>query len=83
MKPPRWVTDSTPRRCPYIPQMGDEVVYLRQGHECYFEAVKRMKLYKIDLKKQPWHKRKLRVSKKSKVKYPDFSSIFNKTHENK
>ncbi|XP_033635345.1 bromodomain and WD repeat-containing protein 3-like [Asterias rubens] len=67
MKPPRWVTDSTPRRCPYIPQMGDEVVYLRQGHECYFEAVKRMKLYKIDLKKQPWHKRKLRDQELVKV----------------
>ena len=62
MKPPHWITDSIPRRCPYIPQMGDEVVYLRQGHECYYEPVKRMKLYKIELKKQPWYKRKLRVS---------------------
>ncbi|XP_022081938.1 PH-interacting protein-like isoform X2 [Acanthaster planci] len=67
MKPPRWITDSTPRRCPYIPQMGDEVVYLRQGHECYYEAVKRLNLYKIDLKKQPWYNRKLREQELVKV----------------
>ncbi|XP_038078010.1 bromodomain and WD repeat-containing protein 3-like isoform X2 [Patiria miniata] len=67
MKPPCWITDSSPRRCPYIPQMGDEVVYLRQGHECYFEAVKRLKLYKIELKKQPWYKRKLREQELVKV----------------
>lgn len=30
--PSAWITDTVPRRCPYIPQMGDEVGVLhRQG----------------------------------------------------
>ena len=38
--------------------MGDEVIYLRQGHELYVEAVLRDEVYKIDAQRGlPWHKR--------------------------
>ncbi|XP_048458714.1 bromodomain and WD repeat-containing protein 3-like isoform X1 [Rhincodon typus] len=58
--PPKWITDTVPRRSPYVPQMGDEVVYFRQGHEAYVEAVKKAKIYTISLRKQPWHKLEIR-----------------------
>lgn len=33
--PSAWITDIVPRRCPYIPQMGDEVHTARsRNHEC-------------------------------------------------
>eukprot|EP00057_Strongylocentrotus_purpuratus_P011327 XP_011665801.1 PREDICTED: PH-interacting protein [Strongylocentrotus purpuratus] len=56
LKPPLWITDTTPRRCPYVPQMGDEVMYFRQGHEAYIAAVKKRKVYHIEPKKQHWTK---------------------------
>ena len=38
--------------------MGDELIYLRQGHELYVEAVLRDEVYKIDAQRGlPWHKR--------------------------
>uniref|UniRef100_A0A3Q3VLF8 PH-interacting protein n=1 Tax=Mola mola TaxID=94237 RepID=A0A3Q3VLF8_MOLML len=61
--PSAWITDTVPRRCPYIPQMGDEVYYFRQGHEAYVEMAKQKKIYSINPKKQPWHKMELRVRK--------------------
>lgn len=57
MRPPEWITTVIPRKAPFVPQMGDEVVYFRQGHEQYLHAVERKKVYKVDLdKNQPWHK---------------------------
>ena len=63
-RPPDWLTDTVPRKTPYFPQMGDEILYLRQGHELYVKAVERHKSYPIDPNKnQPWHKNPhLRVS---------------------
>eukprot|EP00058_Branchiostoma_floridae_P013593 XP_002599081.1 hypothetical protein BRAFLDRAFT_281464 [Branchiostoma floridae] len=58
--PPKWITDMKPRRSPYVPQVGDEVVYFRQGHELYVDAVRRHKVYEINPRKQPWHKIELR-----------------------
>ena len=56
-RPPDWLTDTVPRKTPYFPQMGDEVIYFRQGHELYVRAVERDKAYPIDHKRnQPWHK---------------------------
>ena len=63
-RPPDWLTDVIPRKQPYFPQMGDELMYFRQGHELYVKAVERRQAYPIDIsKKQPWHKNpSLRVS---------------------
>uniref|UniRef100_A0A672I566 Bromodomain and WD repeat domain containing 1 n=1 Tax=Salarias fasciatus TaxID=181472 RepID=A0A672I566_SALFA len=59
-RPSPWITDVIPRKSPFVPQMGDEVIYFRQGHEAYVEAVTRSELYPINLEKQPWKKMDLR-----------------------
>ncbi|XP_034779487.2 bromodomain and WD repeat-containing protein 3-like [Acipenser ruthenus] len=59
-RPSAWITDVIPRKSPFVPQMGDEVIYFRQGHESYVEAVRRNNLYDINLDKQPWKKLELR-----------------------
>ncbi|XP_029026546.1 bromodomain and WD repeat-containing protein 3 isoform X2 [Betta splendens] len=59
-RPSIWITDVFPRKTPFVPQMGDEVIYFRQGHEAYVEAVSRSELYPINLEKQPWKKMELR-----------------------
>uniref|UniRef100_A0A8C9ZUY5 Bromodomain and WD repeat domain containing 1 n=1 Tax=Sander lucioperca TaxID=283035 RepID=A0A8C9ZUY5_SANLU len=59
-RPSPWITDVIPRKSPFVPQMGDEVIYFRQGHEAYVEAVSRNELYPINLDKQPWKKMELR-----------------------
>lgn len=38
-----------------------QVIYFRQGHEAYVDAVSRSELYPINLDKQPWKKMELRV----------------------
>lgn len=70
-RPPEWLTDVIPRKTPYVPQMGDEVMYFRQGHELYLQAVHRKRVYDINPQKnQPWHKiPHLRVSRMSALFY--------------
>ncbi|XP_078068075.1 bromodomain and WD repeat-containing protein 3 isoform X4 [Mustelus asterias] len=65
--PPTWIRDTIPRRSPFVPQMGDEVVYFRQGHEAYVKAVKKAKVYSVNLQKQPWIKLELREQEIVKV----------------
>ncbi|CAI9561270.1 unnamed protein product [Staurois parvus] len=65
--PSAWITDTVPRRCPFVPQMGDEVYYFRQGHEAYVEMAKKNKIYRINAKKQPWHKMELREQELMKI----------------
>ncbi|XP_073482941.1 PH-interacting protein isoform X2 [Aquarana catesbeiana] len=65
--PSVWITDTVPRRCPFVPQMGDEVYYFRQGHEAYVEMAKKNKIYRINAKKQPWHKMELREQELMKI----------------
>uniref|UniRef100_A0A4W3HK84 Bromodomain and WD repeat-containing protein 1 n=1 Tax=Callorhinchus milii TaxID=7868 RepID=A0A4W3HK84_CALMI len=65
--PPAWIRDAVPRRSPFVPQMGDEAVYFRQGHEAYIKAVKKAKIYSVHLQKQPWNKMELREQEFVKV----------------
>ncbi|XP_069866377.1 PH-interacting protein isoform X1 [Dipodomys merriami] len=65
--PSAWITDTLPRRCPFVPQMGDEVYYFRQGHEAYVEMARKNKIYSINPKKQPWHKMELREQELMKI----------------
>uniref|UniRef100_A0A803SNZ4 Pleckstrin homology domain interacting protein n=1 Tax=Anolis carolinensis TaxID=28377 RepID=A0A803SNZ4_ANOCA len=65
--PSVWITDPFPRRCPFVPQMGDEVYYFRQGHEAYVSMAKKNKIYSINPKKQPWHKMELREQELMKI----------------
>ena len=53
-KPPEWLTSTRPRKSPYVPQMGDEVVYFRQGHQLYVAAVQEANMYELDKSTLPW-----------------------------
>lgn len=53
-RPPEWLTSTKPKKTPYVPQIGDEVVYFRQGHELYVHAVRDNKLYEVEEKYLPW-----------------------------
>ncbi|KAL0973282.1 hypothetical protein UPYG_G00201390 [Umbra pygmaea] len=66
-RPSTWITDVIPRKSPFVPQMGDEVIYFRQGHEAYVDAVSRNNLYPINMDKQPWRKMDLRDQEFVKV----------------
>ncbi|XP_071819234.1 PH-interacting protein-like isoform X2 [Apostichopus japonicus] len=63
----RWITDTNPRRSPYVPQMGDEIMYFWQGHKAYVEAVKRHNVYHIDGRKFPWNHLDLKTEELMKV----------------
>ncbi|XP_053773178.1 bromodomain and WD repeat-containing protein 1 isoform X3 [Desmodus rotundus] len=65
--PPVWITDTTLRRSPFVPQMGDEVIYFRQGHEAYIEAVRRNNIYELNRNKEPWRKMDLRDQELVKI----------------
>lgn len=55
-RPPEWLTETTPKRAPYFPQMGDQLMYFMQGHMLYVEAVMNRKLYTVDRRSLPWMK---------------------------
>ncbi|EDL03696.1 bromodomain and WD repeat domain containing 1, isoform CRA_c, partial [Mus musculus] len=65
--PPVWITDTTLRKSPFVPQMGDEVMYFRQGHEAYIEAVRRNNIYELNPHKEPWRKMDLRDQELVKI----------------
>ena len=68
-RPPEWLTGTKPKKSPYVPQIGDEVVYFRQGHHLYIEAVKNNGTYEIDEASLPWvnSKRQIEVQEICKV----------------
>lgn len=49
-----WLTSVFPRKSPYQPQIGDECVYFRVGHERYFDAVEEKQVYKLHPRDKPW-----------------------------
>lgn len=55
-KPLEWLSATMARKAPYYPQMGDEVVYFRQGHQLYINAVQSKQLYEVNIKDIPWKK---------------------------
>lgn len=57
-RPPEWLTSTKPKKSPYMPQVNDEVVYFRQGHELYVNEVKLKNEYEIEEKSLPWIKHK-------------------------
>lgn len=66
-RPPEWLSEVVPRKAPYYPQMGDEVVYFRQGHERYLEAVREKNVYKLNNNCEPWIQLDLREHEIVKV----------------
>ncbi|XP_036673426.3 bromodomain and WD repeat-containing protein 3 [Drosophila suzukii] len=59
-RPAEWLSEVIPRKAPYYPQMGDEVVYFRQGHAKYLDAVRLKKVYKLTHSSEPWNFHTLR-----------------------
>ncbi|CAB3373121.1 Hypothetical predicted protein [Cloeon dipterum] len=59
-KPSEWLNETMPRKTPYFPQIGDEVVYFRQGHQMYLNAVRAKKIYDPGARCEPWLKMTLR-----------------------
>ncbi|CAL8132280.1 unnamed protein product [Orchesella dallaii] len=35
-----WLTETEMKRSPYLPQVGDDLIYLREGHKAYVDKVK-------------------------------------------
>ncbi|KAG8136513.1 hypothetical protein E2320_005088 [Naja naja] len=66
-QPPDWITNIRLRRSPFVPQMGDEVIYFRQGHEAYIEAVRKNNIYELNPQKEPWRKMVLRDQELVKI----------------
>lgn len=66
-RPPEWLTSTKPKKSPYVPQMGDEVVYFRQGHELYVNAVKNSKAYELDETSLPWNTHEIDVQEYCRV----------------
>ena len=63
-RPPEWLIGTIPRKAPYVPQIGDKVMYFRQGHEAYLRTVERRQIYDLGHSFHlPWVKNaNLRVS---------------------
>ena len=38
--PSAWLAESIPKKSPYFPQMGDEVMYFKQGHKGYIGTIR-------------------------------------------
>nr|CAB3226310.1 bromodomain and WD repeat-containing protein 3 [Phallusia mammillata] len=45
--PPKWIQQEVPRPSPYLPQIGDEVMYIREGHQLYVKVVSEKKIWNI------------------------------------
>ncbi|XP_028583028.2 bromodomain and WD repeat-containing protein 1 isoform X4 [Podarcis muralis] len=67
VQPPDWITDVRLRRSPFVPQMGDEAIYFRQGHEAYLEAVRKSNICELNPQKEPWRKMVLREQELVKI----------------
>ena len=52
--PSSWLAEYIPKKSPYFPQMGDEVMYLKQGHVGYINLVKHRSCYKLNMREQQW-----------------------------
>lgn len=66
-RPTEWLTEVIPRKAPYYPQMGDEIVYFRQGHQFYMDAVKKKKVYELGPRCEPWSKMTIKAMEYVKV----------------
>eukprot|EP00039_Didymoeca_costata_P024071 m.9173 g.9173 ORF g.9173 m.9173 type:complete len:1871 (+) comp4018_c0_seq1:196-5808(+) len=54
--PSDWISYDRPVATPYIPQLHDEVYYMREGHEEYVKAVTQGDLHELSVKSLPFQK---------------------------
>jgi len=50
--PSDWLAQYIPNKSPYFPQMGDEVMYIKQGHVGYINLVKTRNSYRLNMREQ-------------------------------
>ncbi|XP_045122866.1 bromodomain and WD repeat-containing protein 3-like isoform X2 [Portunus trituberculatus] len=74
-RPPEWLTETFPKKAPYFPQMGDELIYFMQGHMLYVEAVMNRKLYTVDKRNLPW------TRTTNKLRHQEFVKIIGVKYE--
>ncbi|XP_023331466.1 bromodomain and WD repeat-containing protein 3 isoform X10 [Eurytemora carolleeae] len=55
--PSDWLAQYVPNKSPYFPQMGDEVMYIKQGHIGYINLVKNRNSYRLNMREQQWLQR--------------------------
>ncbi|KAI5754684.1 hypothetical protein M8J77_010648 [Diaphorina citri] len=54
-KPSDWLAEVVPKKAPYYPQMGDEVMFFKQGYQKYVDAVRSKGIYELSrLRSSPW-----------------------------
>ncbi|KAK9511582.1 hypothetical protein O3M35_000212 [Rhynocoris fuscipes] len=54
-RPSEWLSEVIPKKFPYYPQMGDEVMFFTQGYEQYLRAVCEKKVYEVAKSQfRPW-----------------------------
>uniref|UniRef100_A0A8D8RXJ3 Bromodomain and WD repeat-containing protein 3 n=1 Tax=Cacopsylla melanoneura TaxID=428564 RepID=A0A8D8RXJ3_9HEMI len=54
-KPSEWLAEVVPKKAPYYPQMGDEVMFFKQGYAKYVDAVRAKGIYELSrLRSAPW-----------------------------
>ena len=56
--PSQWLSETLPKKSPYFPQIGDVLMYFRDGHERYLNLVKERNAYKINQRDEQWMKKK-------------------------
>ncbi|XP_065906501.1 bromodomain and WD repeat-containing protein 3-like isoform X2 [Dysidea avara] len=72
--PTGWLKQMTPKTTPYLPQVGDLVVYCRQGHELYLQEIKQKRLHhRLKGQKLPWQKFSLEAHELCQVKNVHFT----------
>ncbi|ODM99229.1 PH-interacting protein [Orchesella cincta] len=49
-RPSEWLGEVFPKRSPYFPQLGDDLVYYREGHEAYVNKVEKENVYAVPKK---------------------------------
>ena len=52
-----WFTGVEPKKTPYFPQIGDEVVYFRSGHQHYIDKVREQHMYPTNPSLKPYKAR--------------------------
>lgn len=60
-RPSEWLSQVIPKKSPYSPQMGDEVMFFKEGYQKYLEAVNSKKVYDAGPRCEPYEKYNLQV----------------------
>ncbi|CAB0011603.1 unnamed protein product, partial [Nesidiocoris tenuis] len=67
-KPSEWLSEVIPKKFPYYPQMGDEVMFFAQGYELYLKAVMNKRVYVLSsTQRTPWGKLQLKEPELVKI----------------